>query len=284
VGGFSQLSEYVDAKLSGKTVTATVRKNPSQPSVAGWWTDFSMCSGTPPPNYYASSPFVAETLSPLRGIFHGDAVSPAFMFLERMILVTAATEMLGQFRLMDYLLYYPFIDLDDTDTQTMDNTITLPRYADGDGVMAMLVCQAPTTAAGGQGTFTYVDADGVTQVSPIFQLSTTLASIGSLLATEPAVALTEGPFLPLSGNCKGIRSVVELTMTTPCGGLAALVLVRPIADLQLIEINTPVEKTYFDRATGPMRIYDGAYLNLIANCAGSVATKQLVGSFTTVWK
>lgn len=281
--GFSQSSTYVDAKLAGKTTTATFRKNPSQASIANWWFDLSMTSGTPPPNYYAATPLKAAVLNPLRGIFHGDAVSPEAMFLERMLLLSANTEFLGEFRLLDYLLYYPTIDLDETGIQEMDNTVTLPRYADGDGVMAMFVCQAPTVAPGGQGVFTYVDADGVTQTSPMFQLSTTLASIGLLLTTEPAVALTMGPFLALAGNCKGIRSVTSLTMYTPCGGLGALVLVRPLDALQLIEVGTPVEKTYFDRANGPPRIYDGAYLNLIACCAGSIATRAMVGSLSTVW-
>ena len=41
--------------------------------------------------------------------------------------------------LADYLLYYPTIVDGNTDPQVMNNTVTLPRYTDGKGVMMMAV-------------------------------------------------------------------------------------------------------------------------------------------------
>ena len=49
---------------------------------------------------------------------------------------------------LDYLLYYPFIDMDAAgEDQTMTNGVTLPRFTDGAGVRMMAVAQARWSAA-----------------------------------------------------------------------------------------------------------------------------------------
>jgi hypothetical protein len=47
--------------------------------------------------------------------------------------------------LCDFLLYYPSVDDSVLDVQTLDNTVTLPRYQDGKGVQVIAVTVAGRT-------------------------------------------------------------------------------------------------------------------------------------------
>jgi len=273
--------EYVDAMQDGRLYTSHFRKVPGLASTALWWADVGMAAGNPPPNYYASDPLVAATLDKWKGLFHGDDKDPSEEYLVEMMLTTPTANMVGVYRLMDYLLYYPFVDLDDTDSQSMDNTTTLPRYADGAGVRVMLVAQSPTTGAG-TFTFTYVNQDGVEHTSPTNYLTTTGAGMGQLITTENATG-NMGPFLILAEGDTGVRSIVSFTVIVPNGGLGALVLVKPLADMVISEINTPAELTFPNMRPGPPRVLDGAFLSFICCPAGSIAAGLLTGRLVFGW-
>lgn len=241
-----------------------------------------MAAGIPTPNFYASEPLVAATLNPMRGINHGDNKSPSEKYVQSWELMTPTAGLVGPYFLMDYLLYYPFVDLDSLEPQDFDNTVTLSRYADGDGVMAMFVCAAPTTG-GGSFTYSYINQAGNAAVSPTISYTTASAGISSIVTSQPAVAASMGPFLPLASGDTGIRSVTGITNITGTGGLGTLVLVKPLASHAVFEVNTPHEVEYVrDRPTLP-RIYDGAYLNMVMRCSATVAAGILVGRLTTVW-
>jgi len=241
-----------------------------------------MSSGNPPPNYYASAPLVAATLDGLRGMNHGSDKSPAYTYLQRLSLCTPTAGLVGRYALLDYCLYYPFIDGDDGDLQIMDNTVTLPRYTSGAGVQAMLVAAAPTTG-GGRFTFTYVNQDGVTKTSPIISYTTASTGISSIATSQPAVAAGMGPFLRLADGDTGIRSVTSFQNIVLNGGLTSLVLVKPIVDAAIYEINTCSEFEYGGLRPMSQRIEDGAYLNFIMNCAATVAAGTLTAHATFVW-
>ena len=275
----------IDAMLGGAEVNGGFRKVPSQASTAGWWVDLSMAAGNPPPNYYASNPTQAATLNGWRGLFHGDNVSPATKVLTHLGLTTPTAGLVGQYKLLDYLLYYPFVDLDDLTEQDMDNTVvpSLPRYADGAGVLPMLVCQAPTTG-GGSFTFTYVNQSGVTNTSPTIYYSVSSATIASIVTSEPAQAnVGPGPFLKLASGDTGVRQIINVQNIVSNGGLGSLVLVKPLADTAIREINTTSELSFLDRHNVPPVILDGAYLHLIMNCAGSVSAGLLNGYLKCGW-
>lgn len=280
---FRSVREYADAFAAGRSHFCSFRKVPSQASVAGWWVDLSMAAGNPLPNYYASSPLVAATLDGDRGVFHGDDKAPGTMHICDTGLITPTAGLVGAYKVLDYLLYYPFVDGDDTDTQVMDNTVTLPRYADGDGVQVMAVAVAPTTGSG-QFTFDYINQAGVAKTSPVQFCSTTSASIASLATTQPAVAgAPPGPFLTLAAGDTGVRQITSTVNLVPNGGLLSLVLVKPLVDHVVREINTASEVSYVNARPGPPIVQDGAYLNLIMNCAASVAAGTLAGHMRFVW-
>lgn len=282
MAGFANIAEYVNAFDAGRTHFCSFRKVPSQATVAGWWADLSMSAGNPLPNYYASSPLVAATLNGFRGVFHGDDKSPAQKHLSSLMLVTQSSNALGQYQLLDYLLYYPFIDGDSSDSQGMDNTVTLPRYASGDGVRAMAVAVAPTNGSG-QFTYVYEDQDGNEQTSPVQYCSTTAAGISSLLTSQQAVAnAPPGAFLSMASGSRGIRKIKSVQFGVANGGLMCIVLVKPLADIALYEASTPNEVDFIRTRPGPPRIYDGAYLNFIYN-GSTLSAATVVGAANFVW-
>lgn len=258
------------------------RKIPSQASVAGRWVDLSMAGGNPPANYYAASPLVAAVLDPFRGIYHGDSKSPASKFLAEMSLCTPTAALVGQYKLLDYVLYYPFVDLEDADDQLMDNTVTLPRYTSGDGVLPMMVAVAPT-AQGGSFTFDYVDESDQARTSPVIFTDTTVVNISGIVTSAPGTVAGLGPFLPLTGNSKGVKRITAFRNITPTGGLACIVLVHKVADMAVREINTPSEYVWGGPGTNPPRIEDGAFHGLVMNCAATVAAGTLSIDGLTTW-
>lgn len=282
MAGFLSVGAAADAYDAGRTHFCSLRKVPSQATVAGWWADLSMAAGNPPPNYYAAAPLIAKRLDPYDGIFHGADPSPATKHLHRLGLMTPTAAMVGQYRLLDYLLYYPFVDADSTDAQALDNTTALARYTDGAGVQVMAVAVTPST---GSGTFTfdYVNQDGNAATSPVQSCSTTAANIASIVTSQQAVAgMPGGPFLKLASGDTGVRSITSVTFVVPNGGLISLVLVRPIVDIAIREINTMAELLTIQHRPMPTVAGD-AYLGLIANVAGSIAAGTLTGYAQFIW-
>ena len=162
--GFDSIRSLVDAELvDGAVKFSTWRKQPTQTTASGFWFDLSMSPGNPVPQYYAASPAVSVAMrqSTDGGIFHGGAVSPARKYVrEIMAMTVTATAVPMPMILLDYLLFYPFLDESTTDEQFLTNSVPLPRYADGAGVQMMAIVVAGQT--GGQQFFvTYTNSQGV---------------------------------------------------------------------------------------------------------------------------
>ena len=284
--GFTSVLALAESLVAGQSTYATWRKSPSQISTAGVWFDLSMSPGNPVPQYYAATPLAAKALAQSTdgGIFHGGAVAPATKHLSRLTAFTVtATALPMPMILCDYLAFYPFIDEGTTDAQALDNTVTLPRYADGEGVQMMAVSVAGRT--GGQ-TFqvTYTNSDGVAgRLSKVVK-QTTAAANGSVVTTDRAVVNCMGPFIPLQEGDTGVRSIESVAMVSGVDvGLFALVLVKPLAQLQIRGIDAPVEANYFTDFGQLPRIIDDAYLNLLCCPQGTLAATAIHGDITTVW-
>ena len=281
--GFASFRDYVDEYNQGQNWYSTWRKIPSQATTAGVWTDLSMSPGNPVPNYYASEPLVAATINGGKGLYTGGNVSPYTKHLKTLtaITVTAAAVPLD-FILCDYLLYYPFIDMSVTDPQILDNTVTLPRYSSGNGVMVIAVEVA--TQIGGQ-TFqiSYTNQNGVSGRTSKTVTCNAITSTGTLIQTNTATAGSNGPFIPLQTGDTGVRSIQSLTMNGSDVGLISLVLVKPIASHVIRAIDAPAERDYLIDFPSLPRIYDGAYLNFIALPNGSLAAAPIYGDIQVVW-
>jgi hypothetical protein len=296
--GFSAVSEYAAADEAGQVWVTQFRKLISGSGInTNAWIDYTYFSGSPPANFYASSPLTAALVDASRGIYV-PSVTPATQHVSKLTLMamhaTDTSTVAGQQRLIlcDYLIYYPFIDTDATgEEQTLDNTITIPRYAGG---QVVAVSQSATSAAG-QFTFTYTNQDGVSgRVSPVNYAA--IVNGGGLVTGASGVGASYNPFLHLQAGDSGVRSIESVTMSVAGGGLMCLVIVKPLlfhkvsqecrrtTTGNLESYGACDEITSIIHKAGAPEIKDGAVLGLFsAGAAGSMASVTLIGTLETVW-
>lgn len=298
--GFGNVAAWADSEASGRSWLSFFRKvPPSSATIAGQWFDYSTASGVPVPNYYASSPLIAATLEGREGIYIPEQDDNRW--LKKTLVMSAAASVTGTtnqnqpLMLLDYILYYPFIDLDAAgEEQVMDNTVTLPRYTDGVGLQLMVVAQAPTI---GGGTFTvkYIDTNDAEQTTQTVYCAA--AQPSGALVTATAAAAGISPFIPLNAGSKGVKSVTSITVGIANGGLAALVLVKPLQmSYAREECRRPTSsptQSYGDayeiecirQRAGSVKLQDDAFLGWIGRgVAGSLASAPLVGMIETFWE
>lgn len=283
---FKSISEMVNAELEGKTCTYTWRKVPSQATTTSIWFDLSMSPGNPIPKYWFDAPpGVAQTisLSADKGIFHGANVSPSKKFLRKTtVFASAAAGLPMSMILCDYLLYYPSIEEGTIDTQTLDNTATLPRYTDGTGVQMIAVSVASRT--GGQDFYvSYTNSSGVSGRTSQTVRQNTATAIGTIVTSNTNTVGTANPFIGLQDGDIGVRSIDSVTMLGSDVGLFSLILVKPIAKTLIREITSPLETDYLIHKSDLPRIYDDAYLNFLCLPTGSLSGNVLMGDLTLIW-
>ena len=139
--GFNNIRELVDAEIEGKSVVSYFRKSPVQVTLARQWFDLSIAPTSPGAQYYASFPLTSTVLtqSSNRGMYHGGDVSTGYKYLRSIAMWNIfPTTLSCTFLLLDYLMYYPYIDESVATEQVMTNSSSLTRYTDGEGVQMML--------------------------------------------------------------------------------------------------------------------------------------------------
>lgn len=280
------VKEMVDAELEGRTRRYTWRKTPSQVTTAGLWFDLSMSPGNPPPKYWFDAPpAIAKAVSQSAdgGIFHGANVSPQEKYIRLVTSLTVtATALPMPLILCDYLLYYPSCDDSTTDEQILDNTVTLPRYADGAGVQVIAVSVAGRTG-GQQFYFTYTNSDGVAGRTSQTVTQNAAAAIGTIVTSATATQASGNPFIGLQSGDSGVRSIQSVTMLGADVGLFTLILVKPLAQTAIKEITAPYEKDFFTLAQSLPQIEDDAYLNFLCIPNGTLAATALIGDLKVIW-
>lgn len=279
------IGQVVDAELNGKVRNYTWRKTPSQATTSGLWFDTSMSPGMPPPQYYIGSITTATQLkqSTDGGIYHGANVSSDTKYLR--ILTTqasTATALPMNALLCDYLMFYPFIDEGTTDTQTLTNTLTLPRYTDGKGVQVIAV-QTNAGTGGQQFYFTYTNSDGVANRTSQIVTMNTSTIVGNVLGSSTTVQNASNPFIGLQFGDSGVRSIESVTMLGIDTGLFALVLVKPLAQTCFREITVPYEKDFLIPTSALPIIQDDAYLGFLCLPLGTLAATTLTGNLKVIW-
>lgn len=300
MSGFSSLSEIVDSFEAGKTWISTFRKQvPASATISGQWYDYSYAGGNPIPNYYAASPLVAARLESDKGIILPTISGDEKIFLHRLTVMSAAsaatvaTSQNQACYLMDYLLFYPFVDMDAAgEDQITDNTVTLPRYTDGIGVQMMVVAQS-VTIGGGRFTISFIDSDD----NPQTTTSMFCAAAQPPGAIVSAVLATGGltPFVPLPAGVKGVKQITSVNFSVANGGLCSVVLVKPIDTFHIYEecrLSTGTIESFGDATEleccslrgGMTEIKSGAFLSVLGQgSAGSLASSVLVGILEVVW-
>ena len=299
MSGFATVSEFARADELGQCWLTQFRKTvASAATTTSAWIDYSYFAGSPPANFYASTPAEAALVESDKGL-RVPQVTPMTQHLQRFTVMTAntATAVNARQRLIlcDYLLYYPFIDTDAIgEEQTLYNTVdnallpSIPRYTAG---KVIAVGQSAASAIG-TFTFTYTNQDGtggrVSQTHRTF----IIAGGGQIVSAE-GVGASYNPFLELQLGDTGVQSIQSVTFTGAGGGLMALVIVKPLFFgyvTQECRTTTGVAYGAADEfmsvihGAGAPKIIDGAVLNFIAQgTAGSLASSQLVGTIETFW-
>jgi hypothetical protein len=289
----TSFKDLVDAEQNGQTFFGGFRKSINALTGVGSWFDVTLSPGNPLPFYYASTPLVGAPIGQAAngGIAHNPPVASLGYktYLKTIAISPTATTVVaaGPMILMDYLFYYPFVDTGTTDEQVLDNTASLTRYTDGQGVSVMAVQLAGLLGTGNPTfRFTYINQSGVLQTSPT-QTCGSASLVGQLATSNnsaTAVARSNYPFLALAPGDTGIRSVQSVTFDAPDIGLLAFVLVKPIEQIMLREIGQTGERTpaldFFDLPV----IADNAYLSILINTGVTVASSSsFIGTIQTVW-
>lgn len=280
----SNLRDVVQNCYEGGQYTISgFRKVPAVASVAGTWSDLTMAPGNPKPNYYTGAELTATLFDPKSGLFHGESQSPKEKYLHTVTLggVGASTQA-GTYILCDFLLFYPLVDMDSTDEQTFVNINTLPRYTDGDGVRALLVATNPYI--GSQGfIISYTDYNGTSGVYSRPNFSNSAGNIGTVVNSTIAALSGLGPFIQGPEPHQGIRRVNSIQFFGPNGGLASLVLCKPLATITINEVSAFTEVDFLSTHPSLPRIYEGAVLGFIFAPGGSTAALQYTGVLTTIY-
>jgi hypothetical protein len=298
--GFASVSEYAAADEAGQVWCSSFRKAvASAATTTNAWIDYTYFAGSPVANFYASAPLVAALIEADKGIFTGGNVSPATKHIKNLMLMSAASAAAStangrqEVALCDYLLYYPFIDTDAIgETQALDNTVTLPRYASG-RVVAVAQSAASTV---GQFTFTYTNQDGAAGRVSQNNYTFAVAGGGQVVSASGAGA-SYNPFCYLQAGDTGVRSIESVTMSAAGGGLMCLVIVKPLLKSvvsqesrrttsgNLESYGACTELASIIHQAGAPRVIDGAVLGLLASgYAGSLASSTLAGMLEIVWR
>lgn len=281
-----------DAYAAGQTKISTWRKAPTQTTATGIWFDLSMSPGNPIPNYYAAAPlnFTALKQSTDYGLPHGGSVSPSVKYLHKLLITPMGVATLAPttVMLLDYVGYYPFIDM--ADTIEMVGATVLPRHTDGEGLQIMAVEVA--SQIGGVASFflTYTNQDGTAGRTSATCFCNTQVVNGTIInsAAAPTATYPSGPFIPLQRGDTGVRSIEAITWLTADVGLITLVLVKPLATIALENISntiySPKEVDFaFSNAGKLPVIEDDAYLNFICLPIGTLSGGQFYGTIETIW-
>lgn len=280
------IKQLVDAELEGKERRYTWRKTPSQVTTAGLWFDLSMSPGRPVPKYWFDAPpgiAKAASYSSDGGLEHGGGVSPATKYLRLTTgIATAVTALPLTLVLCDYLLYYPSIDDSVLDEQVLDNTVTLPRYTDGEGVQVIAVSVAGRTG-GARFYFTYTNSEGVSGRTSQIVFENNSSALGTLQNNGVNNNASSMPFIGLQHGDSGVRSIDSVVMLDADVGLFTLILVKPLGTTVIREITAPVEKDYLLEAGVIPVIKDDAYLSFICLPQGTLAATALMGDIKTIW-
>jgi hypothetical protein len=284
--GFSSIADVTAAIDSGQVWSQHYFK-PGAPTTANSFTDLSWSSGTPSYNSYAATPL---TFSPVvntnnKYVFTGPnpATGQQKYLLSWNMRHSKTTAGSGSsFVLVDTLGFYPVIDCDSVDLQEMDNTLTLPRYTDGEGVRMAIFASLSTNAVNTSATIVYTNQDGNTStISTALINETTSHSLAS--ASTSVSANARSFFVSLAPGDTGIRNIISIQLNQGIGGLAYIALVRPLAVLPVFP-SVVSEKRFITETSIKMpEIPVGAGLTVYSYDFVQSAVAPVVGEFIFVW-
>ena len=230
---------------------------------------------------------LSDTVATASGIPHGGNVGGYKVLLSAAAQTAAATTAPCVLMLVDMLGFYPITTVTTTGAQTLNNTVTLPRYTDGAGVQAFLTPSTVMGAATPNITLNYTNSAGTAgKATPVtLPIGNSAAAVTSVVYSGTGSG-KYGPFIPLAAGDAGIRSVQSINLSASyVSGVLNLVLCKPIMTLPITTLGVTAERDLVNQFASMPRIYDGACLNwlMLAGAATPVAS-PLSGHLEFGWK
>lgn len=291
MAGFKSIKEACDADDNGKSQLVVYAKNPgtgvANPTFA--IVDFSTLPGYPVANIYASLPQYSAYVNPEAGIKLPLIPANERMYLFRTTCMASGAASLAhrtEYLLADYLLFYPFFDMERNDTQLAYTSNPLTRYTDGKGVQIMVISQSATTG-GGSFNINYINQNGNPAVTP----DCGFAGVSLAGCSQVSTVASSNPqmFVPLAPGDTGVRSITGFTVVESNSGVCAIVLVYPIArafmnEDSYSEFGDAWQMSRIQMQAGMPEIKPGACLNFMGRpTQGAIANYRFLTYLDLIW-
>jgi hypothetical protein len=210
------------------------------------------------------------------GIPHGGNVGNYKVLLNAAAQTAAATTAPCVLMLVDLLGFYPVTSVTTTGAQTLNNTVTLPRYTNGAGVQAFITPSTVMGAGTPSITLNYTNsANTAGRATPAtLPIGNTAAAVTSIVYSGTGSG-KYGPFVPQAAGDAGIRSVQSISLSaTYTSGVLNLVLCKPLITMPITTLGVTAERDLVNQIASMPKIYDGACLAwlMLAGAATPVAS------------
>lgn len=273
-----------------------IKTGQSGVSYDGKWQDWAFQAGQPA---YDARIGVSGTFTPVvaqrnDAIYFPDIAAGLERKLHRVTMrprASNASQASVDFVLYDLVAYYPLIGGDSTDPQDMTNTLTLPRYTDGEGLRLVMFNHVAPAVQAGRMLLEYTNSADQDKTLDVLVPINGINSVCSGVNTVGSGSLANIN-LPIEGT--GIKRVNRLTYTVPPGGLHCLYLIKPLAQFQhyhdaLLQADTTGVKAALeidfalkDGWRMPV-IKDGAHLAFFFRVNGGGRSDTFFGDATFIW-
>lgn len=259
---------------------------------AGLWYSLFRGGGNPPADTILGTgtnlafQALTDATAGATGIPHGGNVGGYKVLLNAAAQTAAATVAPCVLMLVDLLGFYPITTVTTTGAQTLNNTVTLPRYATGAGVQAFLTPSTVMGAAVPNISITYTNSAAVgSKVTPAtLPIGNTAAAVTSIVYSGTGNGKF-GPFMPLAAGDAGIRSVQSINLSASyLSGVLNLVLCKPLLTMPITTLGVTAERDLVNQLASMPKVYDGACLAwiMLAGAATPVGS-NISGSLELGW-
>lgn len=273
MGGFTSLDDFINqATTNGKFWRTDWNKLTfgTTAHTAGMWYLLSQTGGNPAASSILGTgtnlafQALTDATATAAGIQHGGDVGGFKQIINASAFSASATTMPAIFMLVDLLGFYPITTVTTTGAQTLNNTVTLPRYTDGAGVQAIIVPSTVMGAATPTITLGYTNSVGTasraTPSTPALPLGNTAAAVSSVVYSGTGSG-KYGQFMPQANGDAGIRSVQSINLSVSyVSGVLNLLLVKPLLTLPMTTIGVAAERDLLNQVPSLPKVYDGACL------------------------
>ena len=296
MAGFSSYDDMInEISTNGKSYRTDWQKSTfaTTTHTAGLWYSLMRGGGNPAADTILGTgtnlafQALSDAVATASGIPHGGNVGDYKVLLSAAAQTAAATTAPCVLMLVDMLGFYPITTVTTTGAQTLNNTVTLPRYTTGAGVQAFLTPSTVMGAATPNITLNYTNSAGVAgKATPAtLPIGNTAAAVTSIVHSGTGTG-KYGPFIPLAAGDAGIRSVQSINLSASyVSGVLNLMLCKPLLTLPITTLGVTAERDLVNQFASMPRIYDGACLNwlMLAGAATPVAS-PLSGHLEFGWK